>query len=276
MVHRHLLPPRPRSRPSQILLLSSQIHLSRSTTNQQLGRTKHQMEKRPSHGIINRSEILASFLDGMSCNGNVLPLEIPPFLPLFFSFLYIFQRRPFSNTSSSSSSPIKVCNGALSTFMPLVIAGFGFSSLNALLLTMPAGAYCGTVVLLAAYLAMKFEHIRTWIIALAQALSTGAAVLLWQLPTSERGWLLFAMYLLPSAAAGYCVLMGLQIANTAGYTKRALASSGIFVGYCKFFSFSFFAFFCVCLYIGRRKRGGGGGFCSLDTFILHQTYTFFF
>lgn len=120
---------------------------------------------------------------------------------------------------------------------------------------MPAGAYCGTVVLLAAYLAMKFEHIRTWIIALAQALSTGAAVLLWQLPTSERGWLLFAMYLLPSAAAGYCVLMGLQIANTAGYTKRALASSGIFVGYCKLFCFFFFSFFCVCLYIGPKKGG---------------------
>lgn len=90
MVHRHILLPRSRSRPSQILLLSRQIHFSRSTTNQQLGRTKHQMEKRPSHGIINRSEILASFLDGMSCNGNVLPLEIPPFLPLplFFSPLY--------------------------------------------------------------------------------------------------------------------------------------------------------------------------------------------
>jgi hypothetical protein len=27
-------------------------------------------------------------------------------------------------------------------------------------------------------------------------------------------------------------LMGLQIANTAGYTKRAVTSSGIFVGYC--------------------------------------------
>lgn len=134
---------------------------------------------------------------------------------------------------------------------------------------MPAGAYCGTVVLLAAYLAMKFEHIRTWIIALAQALSTGAAVLLWQLPTSERGWLLFAMYLLPSAAAGYCVLMGLQIANTAGYTKRALASSGIFVGYCKFFSFFFLFSVFVCI-LDEEK---GGLFCSLDTFILHQTYT---
>lgn len=154
--------------------------------------------------------------------------------------------------------------------MPLVIAGFGFSSLNALLLTMPAGAYCGTVVLLAAYLAMKFEHIRTWIIALAQALSTGAAVLLWQLPTSERGWLLFAMYLLPSAAAGYCVLMGLQIANTAGYTKRALASSGIFVGYCKFF---FFFFLCLFVYWTKKK---GGLFCSIETFILHQTCNFCF
>lgn len=145
--------------------------------------------------------------------------------------------------------------------MPLVIAGFGFSSLNALLLTMPAGAYCGTVVLLAAYLAMKFEHIRTWIIALAQALSTGAAVLLWQLPTSERGWLLFAMYLLPSAAAGYCVLMGLQIANTAGYTKRALASSGIFVGYCKLFFFSFLLFSVFVCILDQKK----GGFSVLST-----------
>lgn len=257
MVHRHLLLPRPRSRPSEILLLSRQIHFSRSTTNQQLGRTKHQMEKRPSHGIINRSEILASFLDGMSCNGNVLPLEIPLFLPPppFFLLAIYFPAMAFFSFSNSSS--IKVCNGALSTFMPLVIAGFGFSSLNALLLTMPAGAYCGTVVLLAAYLAMKFEHIRTWIIALAQALSTGAAVLLWQLPTSERGWLLFAMYLLPSAAAGYCVLMGLQIANTAGYTKRALASSGIFVGYCKLF---FLFFFLLCLFVYWTKKKGRGDF----------------
>lgn len=190
----------------------------------------------------------------MGCLAMVMccPLE---FLPPFFPLDIYFPAMAFFSFSNPSSSPTKVCNGALSTFMPLVIAGFGFSSLNALLLTMPAGAYCGTVVLLAAYLAMKFEHIRTWIIALAQALSTGAAVLLWQLPTSERGWLLFAMYLLPSAAAGYCVLMGLQIANTAGYTKRALASSGIFVGYCKFFLLFLFSFFCVCLYIGRRKRG---------------------
>lgn len=211
----------------------------------------------------------------MGCLAMVMccPLKFllsSPFPFFFLLSIYFPAMACFSFSNPSSST--KVCNGALSTFMPLVIAGFGFSSLNALLLTMPAGAYCGTVVLLAAYLAMKFEHIRTWIIALAQALSTGAAVLLWQLPTSERGWLLFAMYLLPSAAAGYCVLMGLQIANTAGYTKRALASSGIFVGYCKlFFFFSFFFFLCLFVYWTKK----GGLFYSLDTFFLRHTYTFF-
>ena len=126
-----------------------------------------------------------------------------------------------------------VCNGAVSTFMPLVISGFGFSALNSLLLSMPAGAYAGTLCLLFSFCAMRFDHVRTWLIAVAQSLSTLAAVLLWQLPTSARGGLLFAIYILPSAGAGYSVLMGLQIANTAGYTKRALASSGIYVGYCK-------------------------------------------
>lgn len=62
------------------------------------------------------------------------------------------------------------------------------------------------------------------------------------------------MYLLPSAAAGYCVLMGLQIANTAGYTKRALASSGIFVGYCKFFFFFFLFSVFVCIL--DEEKGG--------------------
>ncbi|KAL4988559.1 hypothetical protein BDW68DRAFT_176839 [Aspergillus falconensis] len=32
--------------------------------------------------------------------------------------------------------------------------------------------------------------------------------------------------------AGYAVLMGLQIANIAGYTKRSLSSSGLYIGYC--------------------------------------------
>ncbi|KAF7197448.1 putative transporter, partial [Pseudocercospora fuligena] len=125
-----------------------------------------------------------------------------------------------------------VSNGAISTFAPLVIRGFGFSTLNTLLLYMPAGAYAGTMMVLLSFLAMKFKNIRTWLIFGGQMGTTLAAALLYGLPLDETGGLLFAVYILPSTGAAYGVLMGLPIANTAGYTKRALASSGLYIGYC--------------------------------------------
>ncbi|KXT02326.1 hypothetical protein AC578_226 [Pseudocercospora eumusae] len=125
-----------------------------------------------------------------------------------------------------------VSNGAISTFAPLVIRGFGFSTLNTLLMYMPTGAYAGTMMVLLSFLAMKFKNIRTWLIFGGQMGTTLAAALLYGLPLNETGGLLFAVYILPSTGAAYGVLMGLPIANTAGYTKRALASSGLYIGYC--------------------------------------------
>ncbi|TEA21380.1 putative transporter [Colletotrichum sidae] len=125
-----------------------------------------------------------------------------------------------------------IANGPISTFVPIIINGFGFSTLNSLLLTMPAGAYGGTVQLVMTYLAYKFKNCRTWIIFGAQLGTTLAALLLWLLPRSAKAGLLFAAYILPSVGGGYAVLMGLQIANTAGYTKRSIASSGLYIGYC--------------------------------------------
>ncbi|CAI0643177.1 unnamed protein product [Colletotrichum noveboracense] len=125
-----------------------------------------------------------------------------------------------------------IANGPISTFVPIIINGFGFSTLNSLLLTMPAGAYGGTVQLVMPYVAYKFKNCRTWVIFGAQLGTTLAAILLWLLPRSAKGGLLFAAYILPSVGGGYAVLMGLQIANTAGYTKRSIASSGLYIGYC--------------------------------------------
>lgn len=97
---------------------------------------------------------------------------------------------------------------------------------------MPAGVVIGTIELTAPYLAYKINNIRTWLIAICQIGTVTASILLWQLPRGEKGGLLFACYILASFGGGYAVLMGLQIANTAGYTKRSVTSSGIFVGYC--------------------------------------------
>ncbi len=73
---------------------------------------------------------------------------------------------------------------------------------------------------------------RAYLVVVCQLGTITAALLLWLLPRGSTGGLLFGAYILASFGGGYAVLMGLQIANTAGYTKRALASSGLFVGYC--------------------------------------------
>ncbi|KAF2644324.1 MFS transporter [Massarina eburnea CBS 473.64] len=127
---------------------------------------------------------------------------------------------------------IMIANGPVSSFIPIIISGFGFNRLNSLLLTLPAGIIIGTIELTAPYLAYRIPRIRTWVIAVCQLGTVLASILLWKLPRSSKGGLLFGCYILASFGGGYAVLMGLQIANTAGYTKRSVTSSGIFVGYC--------------------------------------------
>ncbi|KAH7146133.1 major facilitator superfamily domain-containing protein [Dactylonectria macrodidyma] len=125
-----------------------------------------------------------------------------------------------------------IANGPISTFVPIIINGFGFTTLNSLLLMMPCGAYAGTLQLIMPYLAYRYKNVRSYLVLVAQLGTTLAALLLWLLPQSATGGLLFAVYILPSVGGGYAVLMGLQIANTAGYTKRSVASSGLYIGYC--------------------------------------------
>ena len=121
---------------------------------------------------------------------------------------------------------------SVSTFIPIFINGFGYTPLNSLLLTMPAGAVIGTIELLTPYLAYKFPGNRCWLIVACQCGTIIAAVLLWQLPLSNKGGLLYACFTLASFGGGYAVLMGIQTANTAGYTKKSVTASGVFLGYC--------------------------------------------
>lgn len=122
--------------------------------------------------------------------------------------------------------------GPVSTFTPIIINDLGFSGLNSLLLVMPAGAIIGTIELMTPFIAMKFPGWRAYLVTITVCLTILASFLLWLLPQSATGAKLFAVYILASYGGGYAVLMSLQIANTAGYTKRSCGSSGMFVGYC--------------------------------------------
>lgn len=132
----------------------------------------------------------------------------------------------------SMSFLLMVANGPVSSFAPIIINGFGYNTLNSLLLSMPAGFVSGTIELLAPLAAYKIPKARTYIIFICELGTIMASALLWKLPRSAKGGLLFGVYFLPSFGGAYAVMMGLQIANTAGYTKRSVTSSGLFVGYC--------------------------------------------
>ena len=125
-----------------------------------------------------------------------------------------------------------IANGPVSTFTPIIVSGFGYSPLNSLLLSMPGGAVSGTVELCACYAALRFHNSRTWIIVICQLATVLARLLLWQLPRNDRGGLLFAIYILASFGGSYAVVMGLAMANAAGYTKRSISSAGLFLGTC--------------------------------------------
>ncbi|KAJ5712615.1 hypothetical protein N7493_009083 [Penicillium malachiteum] len=127
-----------------------------------------------------------------------------------------------------------IANGPISTFTPIIIDSFGFTTFNTLLLVMPQGFLAGSYQLIAPYLAYRYSErgVRAWIVFTGQMITTLAAILLVTLPINATGGLLFACYILPAVGGGYAVLMGLQIANIAGYTKRSIASSGLYIGYC--------------------------------------------
>ena len=112
---------------------------------------------------------------------------------------------------------ILVANGPVSTFTPIIISDLGFSGLNSLLLVMPAGAIIGTIELMTPFIAMKFPGLRAYLVAITVSVTLLASLLLWQLPQTNTGGKLFAVYILASYGGGYAVLMSLQIANTAGY-----------------------------------------------------------
>ncbi|KIW19436.1 hypothetical protein PV08_00008 [Exophiala spinifera] len=128
------------------------------------------------------------------------------------------------NTASSVST----------VFLPILIRAMGFTSLNALLLTIPIGVV-GTITTLGLTATLGFlasRNLRLRALTVCAIFMLLAVLLVWQLPLSDRGGRLFALYWINWFPAAYSILMNVAMINTAGYTKRTLTSAGMFVGYC--------------------------------------------
>lgn len=126
-----------------------------------------------------------------------------------------------------------IAAGPVNAFVPIIVAvGFKVGVFKTLLYLSPGGIFVGFCVIGTTLLAYKVKNARCYIIFVAQLVTVTSACLLWKLPITNLGGLLFACYILPGFSCAWGLLMGLSIANAAGYTKRVISSSGIHLGYC--------------------------------------------
>lgn len=118
------------------------------------------------------------------------------------------------------------------TFQSIIIAGFGFTSLQTALLGMVTGA-CQTVFSVAAgYSCWKIPNSRLHIGSLGMIPAIIGTILINKLETDNRWGRLVGVWLLMSYPVGFMVLLGLLSTNIAGTTKSSTSSAMVFVAYC--------------------------------------------
>lgn len=125
-----------------------------------------------------------------------------------------------------------IANGPLTTFTPIIINSMDFSRLNSLLLTIPVGFVGGVMTIITTWVSRKIKNSSMYLVVVTACITILSSGLLWRLPPTAKGARLFGLIILSIFPSGYAILMSISMANTAGYTKRSLASSGLFVGYC--------------------------------------------
>lgn len=85
-------------------------------------------------------------------------------------------------------------NGGLVTFAAIIVSGLGYSRLNTVLLGIPTGVLATVWQLMLAYPSAKLKNKRCIIIALSNLVPMICAILMWQLPRSNKQGLLAAYY----------------------------------------------------------------------------------
>lgn len=125
-----------------------------------------------------------------------------------------------------------VPSGGVASFGTIVIKGFGFSALNTTLLQMPLGAIQGLTILVTGQICTRWKNMRHVIMITTQIPPIVGAVLLYCLPSSNKGGRLASYYIIQTHSIVSIMSWAMATANIAGTTKKATASAMIFVAFC--------------------------------------------
>jgi MFS transporter, ACS family, allantoate permease len=127
-------------------------------------------------------------------------------------------------------------NSLQTNFTGLIIVGFGYSSFDAILLSIPPGIVQAVVMIIVSFfLSTKWgEGKRIILIIICYIPGVAACLILYLSPItpSTRSVHLFAVTIIPVVAVSAGVTYSLLASNVAGYTKKTVAGSIFFGAYC--------------------------------------------
>ncbi|KAI8330658.1 major facilitator superfamily domain-containing protein [Choanephora cucurbitarum] len=123
---------------------------------------------------------------------------------------------------------IELQNGALTTFQSLIISDLGFSSTNAVLLTIPSGVFALILVAGSSYFSKKWSEI-IWMAIAMCTISVVGLILLAAIPSG--GIRLLGLYLSWVCTPTYVLMQASITSNVSGYTKKIFYTGGNMISY---------------------------------------------
>ncbi|RJE27541.1 Allantoate [Aspergillus sclerotialis] len=127
---------------------------------------------------------------------------------------------------------VNLCNGGLTSFMSIIIAGFGFSTFKALLLQMPFGGIEIIFLVFTSFVASYVRSSRITMMAFSTAAAMVGMLLVWKLDPENKAGRIVGISLGAAYATNIPLSLGLITSNVAGFTKRSVTSALIMVAYC--------------------------------------------
>ncbi|KAJ5110563.1 hypothetical protein N7532_001098 [Penicillium argentinense] len=125
-----------------------------------------------------------------------------------------------------------LCNGGITTFTSIITAGFGFTDLKALLMQMPQGAAQVVFLILTSLAVTWIPHSRV----LAQIFNTLVSVvgmlLIWKLNPDEQVGRMVGLSIGIVYAVNLPISLSIVTSNVAGFSKKSVVSSLLFIAYC--------------------------------------------
>ncbi|KAF9891260.1 hypothetical protein FE257_004824 [Aspergillus nanangensis] len=123
-------------------------------------------------------------------------------------------------------------NGGISNFGTIIIKGFGFSTLVTTLMQVPYGIFIAISILICVYLNDRFVNRRCVFILIFLVPNIAGAFGLRFVPTDQTVGRLICYYLTGPYNAAFVLILSMQVANTAGHTKKVVTNAVLFLGYC--------------------------------------------